>query len=249
MLQITNIDAGGVNPGPLRNGPAYLSANKTYLIPFAATARPAFGANLAPGNPADRAIRTSSECYMRGLKERITIRTDSGAPWQWRRICIKMRGSKFYDQESGTNRMLSYLDNADIPQGMARVATTWTQSDTAWAVLCEELFAGTRGYDWSDEMLAPLDKNRVSVAYDYTTTIRSGNESGVYRTVNRWHPMNKTLYYDDQDKGDRLDSRRWSMEGNRGMGDYYIFDFIKGNGSPDDQLAIEYNSTLYWHEK
>ncbi|QSX73077.1 capsid protein [Delphin genomovirus 2] len=250
MLSITNIDAGTVTPGPLRTGPSYLSGQLTYLIPFVATARPALQVDGSAGSPIERAVRTSQTCFMRGLKEKISIRTDTGAPWRWRRIAFTYKGDTLYSTEAGQNRLMSYFKDTGTNQsGMARIATTWTQSPPAFDELCRILFKGTRNLDWDNEFIAPTDTARVKIVYDKTTTIQAGNEAGVYRTYSRWHGMNKNLVYDDDEEGTTEGLRRFSVEGPAGMGDYYIFDFFQSNGNAEDQLALSYNSTLYWHEK
>jgi len=248
MLQVTNIDAGTVVPGQLRHGRSILSGQLTYMIPFIPTMRPGITANGGGGDPINDSTRTSSRCFMRGFKEVIGIRTDTGGPWKWRRVCFRLKGDVFYGSSTST-ALLSYRETGATGSGMTRVATTWTQSTALFDQIARVIFKGTRNYDWDDEFLAPLDSNRVSIEYDKTTTIQAGNESGVMRTYNRWHGMNKNLYYDDDELGSGTELRGYSTEGIKGMGDYYVIDFFKSNGVSTDQLSLSYNSTLYWHEK
>lgn len=240
----TNMDANNT-VGNFRAGSAILQGNNTYVIPWAATARPAVTTDLGHGTLVEEAVRTATTCYMRGLKENIQILSDTGAPWKWRRICVRLRGDFLYSKETSTTQ-LSLLH---ATRGMVRMATNWGNQPQAVDDMFRILFRGTRNADWRDPLIAPTDNRRWDVAYDKTTLITCGNESGVYRTYKRWHPMNKNLVFDDDQDGGNQDLRRWSVEGKQGMGDYYVIDMFAGNGGADDQLSVEYNSTLYWHEK
>ena len=44
------------------------------------------------GSPNANSVRESDLVFMRGLKERITIATDSDMSWRWRRICFTKKG-------------------------------------------------------------------------------------------------------------------------------------------------------------
>lgn len=248
MQQITNMDASTTAPGSFSAREAILSANNNFMIPWIATARPAITNAGEAGQPVEEAVRTSKVCFMRGVKETISIRTAQGIPWKWRRICFRLKGDVFYGQTNAGARM-DYLELGLSGSGVMRPATNWYQ-DTALSDQIERvIFAGTRNRDWADPMLAPLDSNRISIEYDKTTVLQSGNESGFIRTYKRWHGMNKNLYYDDDQVGSGEDLRPYSTEGIKGMGDYYIIDFFRSNGDPDATLGLRYNATLYWHEK
>lgn len=244
MRTWTNMDANNT-VGNFRAGSAILQGNNTYVIPWAATSRPALSQVGSHGSPVEEAVRTATTCYMRGLKERIQILSDTGAPWKWRRICVRLRGDFLYSKETGTTPLSLLTEDA----GMVRLATNWGNNATAINDLFRILFRGERNIDWRDPLIAPTDSRRWDIVYDKTTHITCGNESGVYRTYNRWHAMNKNLVFDDDQDGGDQELRRWSVEGKQGMGDYYVIDFFAGNGGADDQLSVEYNSTLYWHEK
>ena len=41
--------------------------------------------------------------------------------------------------------------------------------------------------DWQDPTTAKVDTRRVTLHYDKTVTINSGNSNGVFRTFKRWH--------------------------------------------------------------
>ncbi len=244
MKTWTNMDANNT-VGVFRNGPAYLQGNNIYIIPWAATARPALNADGSAGQPIEEAVRTSTTCYMRGVKETISILSDTGAACKWRRICVRLRGDFLYSKETASTP-LSLLQ---AQFGMVRTVTNWGNQASAINDMFRILFKGSRNVDWVDPMIAPTDNRRWDIVYDKTTNIQSPNEAGVYRTYNRWHPMNKNLVYDDDQDASEEEVRRWSVEGKQGMGDYYIIDFFSINGTNEDQMSLQYNSTLYWHEK
>jgi len=244
MKTWTNMDANDAT-GELRNGPAYMQGGPLYAILWSPTARPGLNKNGAAGAPIEEAVRTSSTCYMRGIKETISLASDTGAAWKWRRICFRLRGDFVYSKE-GSGALSSYLDSNF---GMVRVATNWAKVTSAINDIYRILFKGVRNVDWVDPMLAPTDNRRWDIVYDKTTNIQSPNEAGVYRTYQRWHGMNKNLVFDDDENANSEELRRWSVEGKQGMGDYYIIDLFNGNGAAEDQMSVRYNSTLYWHEK
>lgn len=248
MQQITNMDAGTIVPGTLGAREAFLNGNNAYMIPWIPTARPAYGSDNLGGQPIEEAIRTSTTCFMRGVKESISIRTADGAPWKWRRICFRMKGDTIFSTTTA-NARTDFIQTGTTGSGVMRPATNWLQTPALAAGIEEIIFAGARNYDWSDPFLATLDSNRISIAYDKTTTLQSGNESGFIRTYKRWHGMNKNLVYNDDQQGSEEAVNPYSTPGNKGMGDYYIIDYFRSNGTPEVQLGLRYNSTLYWHEK
>jgi len=110
---------------------------------------------------------------------------------------------------------------------------------------------GRKSIDWSDPIIAPLDTSRITVKYDKTITSKSGNDRGTVREFKLWHPMNKNLVYGDDEAGDNMTTVFRSVTSKAGMGDYYVMDVITpGSGAvTSDQLLLQSNSTLYWHEK
>lgn len=248
MQQITNMDPTTTQPGGLSSREAILSGNNNFMIPWIATSRPAFSNAGAAGFPIEEAVRTSKTCYMRGLRENISIRTAQGEPWKWRRICFRLKGDVIYGVATST-ALVDYLQSGTNAAGVMRPATNWYQDPGLADQIERIIFAGTRNQDWVDPMLATLDSNRISIEYDKTTYLQSGNESGFIRTYKRWHGMNKNLYYDDDQSGSGEALRPYSTEGIKGMGDYYVIDYFRSNGSVDASIGLRYNSTLYWHEK
>ena len=227
---------------PLLNGVDF------YFFPWCATARPATTSSGADGNPIDNAIRTASTCFMRGLKENVEIATNNGRAWQWRRVCFTMKGDDFTLIAKAGYR-LDVLSSS----GNQRVVNSHGRTLTAPEMIpyVDKMFKGTVGLDWTDPFTAKLDTTRISVKYDRTRILQSGNEQGILRKVKMWHPMNKNLVYDDDESGDQEITNKYSVDSKVGMGDYYVVDMIKAGtgGTSDDRMAFVPQATLYWHEK
>ncbi len=168
MQQITNIDPGSIVPGGLGLREALLNGSNIYLIPWIPTARPAIGSDKQGGQPIEEAVRTATTCYMRGVKENISIRTADGAPWKWRRICFRMKGDGIYRYASAGARTdyLSTGADGEGKLGSLRPATNWLQDVKQANYIQNTIFAGTNGIDWTDPFIATVDTNQVSIAYD-----------------------------------------------------------------------------------
>lgn len=239
-------------PGNANNGDTYTAAAATvrgdglYIFPWVASARPALGnGGTVPGDAVDDSTRTATLCYMRGLKEKIQIQTNSGVPWQWRRICFCMKGRGLIETD-GTGIRWSLLTS----NGMVRVLNT-ISGTTAGTSLVDRLFDGTFSIDWINAFTAKTDNTAVDVKYDRTFQISSGNANGVMRNFNMWHGMNKNLMFSDEERGADQTLGRYSRESKIGMGDYYVIDIISAGtgGTGSDLLTFLPESTLYWHEK
>jgi hypothetical protein len=181
---------------------------------------------------------------MRGLAENIEIQVADGLPWQWRRICFTTKGL----QQSITNST-GFSLFIEASTGFQRVAN---QVPTAQRTILETaLFKGFANADWLDPLTAVVDTTRVTLKYDKTITIASGNEDGVIRKYKRWYPMNKTLAYNDDENGGDQFASSYSTLGKQGMGDYFVVDYFRpriGSAS-GNQLSFAPQATLYWHEK
>lgn len=191
------------------------------------------------------ATRTATSCFMRGVKEVVQIQVSDGAPWLWRRICFTYKGLNaampaiggfqlFFEQSNGFTRCVNMTPNN-------------TYKDTLEGLL----FKGIRNSDWLDAMTAPIDTRRVTVKYDKTRTLASGNEQGMIRKFNLYHPMNKTIVYDDDEAGGGENIQYFSVQDKAGMGDYFIVDYFQPRiGSTSaQQLAFSVEASLYWHER
>nr|QCQ85241.1 capsid protein [Finch associated genomovirus 5] len=256
MLPATTDPDGSWHNGPLTMSGVTSPTWGCYIIPWLATARNLISPTSGFATPALDAMRTSSNCFMRGLSETIRITTNSNLPWEWRRICFTFRGNTFLVPDgtgefyrlyntvaSGTKRALPNLTpDASLSGGFP---------GTLAGQLVRHLFSGTYGIDFGDIFTAKTDTNLYKVRYDKTVAITSQNDVGTQRVVKRWHPMNGTLHYDDTEKGSDKDTSSLSVESNMGMGDYYVVDFFKPHpsASASDVMAFAPQSTLYWHER
>nr|USZ80644.1 capsid protein [Tick-associated gemycircularvirus 2] len=244
-------NASTVNPQPggyTIQGTGGGNGGNTTILMWCATARDnTVGLGGSIGNRFTPETRTATTCYMRGLSEKIEMSTNSGVPWQWRRICFTYRNPAalsttqgfFSESGGGYSRLLYNLTSGSTPD---------TQNLTNVRNL---IFRGDLNTDWNNYLTAPLDNTRITVKMDKTMTISSGNQSGklVYKSM--WMPMNKNLVYDDDETGGGEIARFFSNSGKQGMGDYYVIDiFQAGIGAvSSDNLLFNPQATLYWHEK
>lgn len=192
----------------------------------------------AGGDPNASSLRESDLVYMRGLKERITLATDSSMAWRWRRICFTKKGPLG----------LSVTPALETSNGWQRGVYNLSSGDAI--TLNTSLFRGASGIDWSSPLIAKVDTQRVTVKYDVTRTLSSGNASGKFFRFNHWFPMNSNLMYSNDEVGEGTSTDAFSTTGKAGMGDYYIVDIFQSIGaSATDNLRFEPQATLYWHEK
>lgn len=226
--------------------PAVLNAGGVYLFPWIATWRD----NGGQGTIYDDAVRSSTTCYMRGLKEKINLVSNDGTQWLWRRVCFTYKGGDFYGKTAN-----GYTLAAQNAYGFQRVVNDINNAGSAGQPLRTEflnvMFRGGNGRDWNNVFSAPLNTTRISVKYDKTTSISSGNSAGKNMIFNRWHGMNKNLVYDDDEDGVETSPGAASTGGKPGMGDYYVLDFFQSGpaSSSGSQLVFAPEATLYWHEK
>nr|QVW56537.1 MAG: capsid protein [Gemycircularvirus] len=249
MLTWSNTTNTGTNQ-TVQVGNGYVNSAGAFFI-WCPTAQ-SLDVNSTVQNPASR---SASTCYMKGLSEHVRIQTSSGIPWFHRRICFTTRGVSPFNASStsDTTQFQTYQPYADTSNGIERLFFNTQQNvmPATQAAMWAILFKGQNGRDWNDLITAPLDSSRVSIKFDKTWTMQSGNTNGLVRERKLWHPMNKNLVYDDDESGDVEGGSYYSTEAKPGMGDYYVVDVIQpGTGATSsDFLQINANSTLYWHEK
>jgi len=251
MLSFSNTTNAGASR-TVAAGPAYINGATQGKFLFCPTAMDLDNSSGGPNLKINEANRTSTTCYMRGFAEHLRIQTSSGVPWFHRRICFTTKTDAFltsaadtpvqpnpyYTETSiGYSRLMLNLNVNNTPQTITNIETV--------------LFRGAQGQDWVDSLIAPVDTTRVSVKFDKTWTIRSGNANGTVIERKLFHPMNKNLVYDDDESGQAMTTNRFSVDSKAGMGDYYIYDiFTPGESATStDLIVVVPSSTLYWHER
>lgn len=202
------------------------------------------------GTVDDQATRTAQACYMRGLKESIEVQVADGLPWQWRRICFTAKGLQTLFATT-TGFSLSVEASTGFQRVLNQVPGDSATATSLRAVIEALLFKGAYAKDWLDPMTARTDSNRLTIKYDKTITIASGNEDGCIRSYSRWHGMNKTLVYNDDESGGDEVGALYSTLGKAGMGDYYVMDYFRPRtgSAASNQLSYAPSATLYWHER
>lgn len=231
-----------------------MAAGNTAFFVFQATAQDLTEGGSNPNYFLNDAERTSRVCYMRGFSEHLRIQTNSSTPWFHRRICFTIRGGNAFNTSLAADTPTQpYRPFVDTTNGMERLWFDVNRNNmpASSAAMQNLLFKGTFNVDWNDQILAPIDTSRVSLKYDKTFTVRTGNNSGALIERKLWHPMNKNIVYDDDESGQAMGSSYYSVDSKLGMGDYFIVDIIQaGLGAvTTDLLNVFSNSTLYWHEK
>lgn len=240
MLSFSN-EVADTQSGDYANGPALLMGTRTYLFPWVCTARD-LGAS-----DSNESARTRSSVYWRGIKEKIQVQTNNGRPWQWRRICFQVKRQDMLNTTAAKFRWWSTFPNV----GVVRLVNDVSNNAASAGMLLGALFDGAQGTDWVSYFTAKVDTNRVKLCYDKTRIISAGNDQGMMRNYNQWHPMNKTMYYEDDENGFSEDYGPYASGSRKGMSDYIIFDIIAAGtgGSIADRLSFNPEATAYWHEK
>lgn len=247
-----DLSVGGV-PG-YTQGPTIVPATnggEAYLwVATARTIETDTGAGQANVN--DDATRTATNCFMRGLKERIEISTSNDDSWRWRRILFAYKGIDILQNLSTPTFV--YEPYLETSAGYARVVPRITNTgipdvEVLKVRVHEHLFKGVFNKDWDNVMNAKLTSDHVNVLYDKTITIKSGNAKGVFRTTKRWHPFNKTLIYNDFEEGGSKGASALSSNANGSMGDVYVLDLFEPLNSGAQSLRFWPQASLYWHER
>lgn len=249
MPTLTDITAADPTSGTFTAGPAVFpggGANlQVYQTLYCPTARPGLDQFDVKGEPLDKTIRTNNNCFARGCLENIELQANSGLSWSWRRICFWLKGDtlNFGNTDPTTSNVTRQASN-----GMNRLMTIDLSTIDR---VTDIVFKGTNGTDWFDHFIAKTDTNKITPVYDRVKTLHSGNARGFNRRIKMWHPMNKSIVYDDSENGDQMNPTMFSVEGRRGAGDFYIYDIFypSTGGTETDTLSVNMNTTYYWHER
>lgn len=251
MLSYSNTNSAGAQITPAA-GPMYVKGDTGAYALWVATARDLTPGSGGLGTVANESSRTATSCYMRGLSDKLRIQTSSGLPWFHRRIVFTSKGIDPFRlaSSSDTGASQQFLENSN---GMVRLLFNNLINNTPNYLnnINGVIFKGAQGVDWSDFVTAPTDPRRITVKFDKTWTMQSGNNLGVVRERKLWHGMNKTLVYDDDESGTSESTSYFSTDSKSGMGDVYVLDFIQPGtgGAATDLMRFESTATLYWHEK
>lgn len=248
MLCVTNTTiASGSGGSTFLPGPATITGARLGFFVWSPTARqPEDGTGTV--TPVQESTRGATTCYMRGLKEKITLTSNDGCPWLWRRVVFYSRDATLRNANliAGDTVYRPYFYGTSGYQRVVNQPVIGGPYD-------DRIWKGTAGQDWSDFLDAVVDTRRVDLVYDKTVSLNPGSQQGFNRSFTRWHPMNKNLVYDDDESGGKEATNYWSVTDKQGMGDCYVVDiFQSGAGrapNNDSQLYFRPEATLYWHER
>lgn len=217
-----------------------------YIIPWICTARTGEKTPGVPGNAADQSTRTKTDCYMVGLGESIRFETSNALPWLWRRICFTLKGPGLYQNAVQGTYFQSITSN-----GYFRLASSMLSGSNGKGFFYDFVFEGTGPSDWIDPFYAQLDRRNITVKYDSLSTIKSQNDFGTMQSRKLFHPMRSNLSYADDELGGGETYSPVSTVSKLGMGDYYVIDLFRPQQTATNSsvLQVDYESTLYWHEK
>lgn len=189
----------------------------------------------------DESTRTSSTTYAKGLRERLSIQTNSAVPWTWRRIVFTMKGTA------------SYLPNFPLTtltsNGYARTLSELTSGQAT--VIQNLVFDGSFNLDWRDPLDAKVDIQLITLLSDRTMIITPQTSSGAVKNFTRYYPFEKNLIYAEDEFGGQTTDSGYAALGKQGMGDVLIYDIFapRGGAAFGDQMTVDIQSTYYWHEK
>jgi len=230
-----------------------LKGGRTNMILWSPTARDLTDNSALANSVVYESGRTASTVYLRLLAEKMRLSTNDSQPWLWRRIVVSTKSTLWRELNTseatpGKNAR-PYIETTN---GFGRLFQQWDTyagSPLSQRSVLDQLFRGQQGKDWTDPLIAPIDTLNVTKLYDKTTSIRSGNDSGIMRITRRTHHFNKTFRYFEDENGEFQDSSYWSPQ-SKGMGDVFILDFFSSTVSTATSLLrVDSEATLYWHER
>lgn len=202
------------------------------------------------GSISDDATRTATRVYQVGLKERIRLQVESNTSYTWRRVCFTSKGLLGAVQ---LNTQISLESSNGYTRYTKELTSGATGDAAALDLLRSVIFKGQLGSDWNNYITAPLDNSRITVMYDKTTVIRSRGDNELNYNTTRWHPMNKTFIYGDDESGGSKQQGSAHSLGKAGMGDYIIMDFWEPGPNAQYHTGtsadLDIESTIYWHER
>jgi len=193
----------------------------------------------------DASSRTSSTCFIRGIKHTDYFVTNNGDNWLHRRIIFRVKGDDLLLRSEQAPSFRLWLENSS--------GYTRTQSlarGPGLAGVDSLVFEGTANVDWNDRFIAKVDSARVTIMSDKTTVMSPKNTVNEIKRVSRWYPVNKNLIYNDDENAKGVTGSPLSVLGNAGCGDVYVFDmFGAADGARTSSMSWRAEATLYWHER
>lgn len=242
MIQWTNVNSE--DPTVYLSDPIVLVGNLNYMFVFCLTGR----SGLAGPLPTDLAwdldpVRTKSEVYFRGVREKLEVTANTGASWRYRRIVVETSNPDW--------RVLSPEFNViSAPSSVLAGHRRTVNQPVDRTNYLLDLFRGTEGEDWNSVFVAPLDPKEVKVHSQMTRQFSSGNNFGKGFNLKFWHGMNKTISYDDNFDGARTTPSPFSTQSGNTMKDVYCIEFWQCvTGSASDTMTVNYETSMYWHER
>lgn len=197
------------------------------------------------------ADRGKSRTYFRGVSEKMSLETNSNAAWLHRRtVFLDMGETIRVNMPPDTASTLLGREGYVRPLwAVLNTAGATEPGATAWGEISDEIYDGQHSVDWSNIMTAKLDNQKVKVLYDRISRISSGNDRGTWKIRNFWHPVNRTIIYDDDQDGNEVNTSPWSAGTRQSAGDVIVMDiFTCADGEEADQLQVGSEATVYWHE-
>lgn len=244
MLTWSNVTVPRTPVGPATGTAAILQGGGPYYqMTWSPTARQKELISGEEPSTVDESTRTSTLTYSKGLRERISLQTNSAVPWTWRRIVFEYKGSASYFGSLFPTFLQT--SSGGYARGLVEVTST------NLSLLQSLVFDGTVGVDWRDPLNAKVDTTLIKLHSDTTMLIKPDTTAGTLKNFTRYYPFEKNLQYFEDENGAETGDSVYAAQGRNGMGDIFIYDIIaaKGGAAFTDQMTLDIQSTYYWHEK
>lgn len=195
------------------------------------------------------------------------MQTIESEPWQWRRIVFTLKPLWDVEIIDFTNYVAMTQEIGGIipdttpipanPGGIQNGLIRYSRSleilpDDQLGVVLQDIIQGSAGVDWSDAMIAPLNRSAVTVLSDRKRSIRSGNDSGTMRDFKTWIPLNATMSYQSDETGSFDVQGAFADGGANGLDNVYVLDLFRKMASASGipaRLRVTSTATAYWHER
>lgn len=203
--------------------------------------------------------RQKTNTFAKGYLDKVTLQTNSGGNWRWRRIVFQCHApdirQSFGDTSGGVDGRLA---RALGTEGYTRAAYDFSANTTAYDALFRQLFQGQQGVDWSDIFNAAINRRRVRLIADKIRNIQSGNGGPHWGGARDYFPINRRIVYNQKENGNEKEGNSlgefnsnfsWFSAPHAGGGDVYVVDlFACASGVDSDTMEFLSHGTYYWHE-